>query len=222
MTLTTTSYAILGLLDLRDWTAYELAEQARRSLAFAWPMSSTQLYAEPKRLAAEGLITISTDPSGARRTRQRLSITPEGRTRLREWLASEPAAPRIQIEALLRALLSSSGTKEDLMAAVESTGAWARSAYDVGRSITEAYRDGDNPFPERLQANVVWMVFVRDLMLLLSNWSDFAAREVRAWPDSSGGDPAGSRASELIDAMLRGGPGNATLICCAHEDPAAR
>ena len=59
MKLTTTSYAILGLLDLRDWTAYDLAQQAGRSLAYAWPVSESQLYAEPKRLAEEGLLTIS-------------------------------------------------------------------------------------------------------------------------------------------------------------------
>ena len=31
-TLTTTSYAILGLLALRSWTAYELAKQMKRTL----------------------------------------------------------------------------------------------------------------------------------------------------------------------------------------------
>ena len=34
--LTTTSYAILGLLSLRPHSAYELTNQARRSLRFIW------------------------------------------------------------------------------------------------------------------------------------------------------------------------------------------
>ena len=35
--LTTTSYAILGLLSLRPWTTYELAEQMQRALGQFWP-----------------------------------------------------------------------------------------------------------------------------------------------------------------------------------------
>src|SRR5262245_63151276 len=111
MKLTTTSYAILGLLDIRDWSAYELAQQAERSLAFVWPVSETQRYAEPKRLADAGLIAIPDAPAGPRRSRQILSITREGRRELKRWLAREPAAPRLQMEVLLRCLFATSGTR---------------------------------------------------------------------------------------------------------------
>jgi hypothetical protein len=47
--LTTTSYAILGLLNIKPWSAYELTQQAQRSLRYAWPKSESHLYAEPKR-----------------------------------------------------------------------------------------------------------------------------------------------------------------------------
>ena len=76
--LTTTSYAILGLLDLRPYTAYELASQSQRSLRFVWPTAQSRLYAEPKRLAAEGLIEISTEPAGPSRSRQVYRITSKG------------------------------------------------------------------------------------------------------------------------------------------------
>ena len=35
--LTTTSYAILGLLAVKPWTTYELAQQMRRALGQFWP-----------------------------------------------------------------------------------------------------------------------------------------------------------------------------------------
>lgn len=205
MPLTTTSYAILGLLDLRDWTAYELTQQARRSLAFVWPMSESQLYAEPKRLAREGLVTIRTRAAGRQRTRQLLHITAEGRRTLRHWLATEPAAPRVQMEVLVRTLFATAGRAEDLLAALEATRSSAWAAYDEGRAIVRAYQAGDNPFPERLHVNILWMVFVHDLLLLTVRWADFAIAEVRGWQNiGTGGDPA--RVQRLVDAMAAGAP----------------
>jgi DNA-binding PadR family transcriptional regulator len=199
--LTTTSYAILGLLDLRDWTAYDLTQQARRSLEFVWPISESQLYAEPKRLAHEGLITITARAAGPNRTRQLLRITPKGRRALRRWLATEPVAPRVQMEVLVRTLFATSGTKADLVAALDATERSARDAFEYGQSILATYEHGGNPFPERLHAYVLWMVFVHDLLLLTLRWVDFARGEVEGWADAGSGGDAG-RAEALIRAMV--------------------
>ena len=205
MPLTTTSYAILGLLDIREWTAYDLTQQARRSLAHVWPISESQLYAEPKRLASEGLITIRNGAAGPTRTRQVLRITAKGRKALRGWLATEPAAPRVQMEVLVRVLFGTAGTREDLLAALDATRRSAQAAYDEGRAVLTTYRTGGNPFPERLHANVIWMVFVHDLLLLTLQWVDFARAEVAAWPDVATG-VGGDRLDRLVEAMATGAP----------------
>ena len=51
---TATSFALLGLLALQPWTAYELVAQANRSLHFYWPRSEAHLYAELKRIVERG------------------------------------------------------------------------------------------------------------------------------------------------------------------------
>lgn len=205
MPLTTTSYAILGLLDLRDWTAYELTQQARRSLAFVWPVSESQLYAEPKRLQQEGLITIRSRKAGPQRTRQSLSITAAGRTQLRAWLATEPAAPRLQTEVLVRTLFATAGSKQDLLDSLSATQRSVQEAYDYGQSVVEGYRRGENPFPERQHVNVLWMVFVHDLLRLMLEWVEFARAEVTAWADvTDGGNDA--RIKRLLDALMRDRP----------------
>jgi DNA-binding PadR family transcriptional regulator len=191
MKLTTTSYAILGLLDARDWTAYELAQQADRSLAFVWPVSASQLYAEPKRLADAGLIRISHAPAGPERTRQVFAIKAAGRRALRKWLASEPAAPRFQAEILLRCLFAPSAPAEDLSAALRATRTAVAESYMAGLRLVQEYLDGDNPFPERTHSNILWMTVVRDLHILLIDWADSAIEQVEGWEDSAhGGDPA--------------------------------
>ena len=46
--MTTTSYAILGLLAVKPWTTHELVQQVDRSLRRIWPRAQSKLYEEPK------------------------------------------------------------------------------------------------------------------------------------------------------------------------------
>ena len=52
--MTTTSYAILGLLAVKPWTTHELVQQVDRSLRRMWPRAQSKLYEEPKKLVAHG------------------------------------------------------------------------------------------------------------------------------------------------------------------------
>ncbi len=66
MTLTTTSYAILGQLALQPWTMYDLARQMRINLHYFFPRAESQVYAEPKRLVELGLAVADTEMTGKR------------------------------------------------------------------------------------------------------------------------------------------------------------
>ncbi|MFV2000421.1 MAG: PadR family transcriptional regulator, partial [Acidimicrobiia bacterium] len=74
---TTSSYAVLALLDLKPWTGYELTHQAQRSLRYAWPKSERLLYSEPKKLVELGFATVHQEDNG-KRTRNVYTITEEG------------------------------------------------------------------------------------------------------------------------------------------------
>ena len=93
--LTTTSYAILGLLRLRSWTSYELAKQVQKSLGWFWPRAERKLYDEPKNLVALGLAT-ATDEHTGNRPRTVYAITPAGRKALRGWLGHTPEPPALE------------------------------------------------------------------------------------------------------------------------------
>ena len=81
--LTTTSYALLGLLNIRPWTTYELAKQVQRSLGWFWPRAERKLYDEPKRLVEQGLATATNESTG-KRPRTVYAITPAGLAALEE------------------------------------------------------------------------------------------------------------------------------------------
>ena len=198
--LTTSSYAVLGLLNLRPWSAYDLTQQAKRSLRYAWPKSESQLYAEPKRLVNAGLATVSDEPAGPRRTRRVYRITAKGRRELKRWLATQPAPPQLEFEAILRLLYADAGDKEDLVAAFDSTLAEVRRRYDEGLAILHGYLEEEAPFPDRLHISVLLGSFARDLLWLFERWLEFASAEVAQWPDTKDVGMS-SRTREILRAL---------------------
>ena len=82
--LTTTSYAILGLLAVRSWSTYELTQQMDRSLGRFWPLAKSKLYEEPRKLVALGYASSASEHVG-RRPRTVYTITEQGRAELARW-----------------------------------------------------------------------------------------------------------------------------------------
>ncbi len=95
MRLSPTSYIVLGLVELGGRaTPYELKRLAAGSVAELWSVPHTQLYTEPARLAAAGLLTEEQEPGGRRR--KRYALTTAGRRALDEWRAA-PTAELIEL-----------------------------------------------------------------------------------------------------------------------------
>ena len=179
--LTTSSYAILGLLAIRPWAGYELTQQATRSLRFAWPKSERLLYAEPKKLVEQGLATAHEESVG-QRARTAYTITDEGRTALEKWMATSPQPSVLESEALLRLLFAENGTKEDLVAALDAMADEARELYEQVVTINIGYLDGEHPFPQRTHLSVLFATFQLELFDLMMRWVEFAEAEIEAWP----------------------------------------
>jgi DNA-binding PadR family transcriptional regulator len=92
--LTTTSYAVMSLLDtFGEATPYELKQALEHSIENFWPVPHTTFYEEPARLAKAAYLSQSQEQSGRRR--KRYALTDAGRRALREW-ADAPGAPPSQ------------------------------------------------------------------------------------------------------------------------------
>lgn len=89
--LTPTSYIVLGLVDqAAEATPYDLKRMVAASVGNFWSLQHAQLYSEPARLAAAGLLSETREEGGRRR--KRYSITQQGRRALRDWLGSPTEA----------------------------------------------------------------------------------------------------------------------------------
>src|SRR4051795_12736596 len=106
--LTPTSYALLGLLAIRSWTTYELAQQMDRTMSRFWPRARSKLYEEPKKLVEHGLAEAARGANG-RRPRTVYTITPAGRTALAGWLATESSVPVFESEHILKVFYAEQG-----------------------------------------------------------------------------------------------------------------
>jgi PadR family transcriptional regulator AphA len=198
--LTTTSFAILGLLAIRPWSTYELTKQMDRSLGRFWPRAESKLYEEPKKLVEAGLATATTERVG-RRPRTVYSITDQGRTALAEWLHSPGAGPVVEFEQLLKVWFADHGTKDDALASLAAARAWAVERNDENQTAGRAYLAGEGPFQHRLAQNMLAAAFLTDFYALVARWAEWATAEVRKWPDNKPGQAAADPAA--LEAIIR-------------------
>jgi PadR family transcriptional regulator AphA len=182
--LTTTSYAILGLLALKPWTTYELAQQMDRAISEFWPRTRSKLYEEPKKLVAHGLAKARAEKVG-KRPRTVYSITPKGRKALAEWLPKPVASagPALEFEHLMKIFFAEHGTKTDLLATLGSLRAYVDAQNEQGVVICRGYLDGNGPFPDRLAWNILVGEFLSGFDDLVERWLDWATETVEGWPD---------------------------------------
>jgi PadR family transcriptional regulator, regulatory protein AphA len=90
--LTPTSYVVLGLVALAgEATPYDLKRRVAESVGYVWSFPHAQLYTEPPRLAAAGLLKEQREKGG--RNRRHFTITAAGTAALHRWL-SQPGSGR--------------------------------------------------------------------------------------------------------------------------------
>lgn len=204
--LTTTSYAILGLLGIRPWSTYELAKQMAVSLHNFWPRAERKLYEEPKKLVAHGLATTSSEMVG-RRKRTVYAITDEGRRALATWLGQPGAMPTLEFEALVKVFFAEQGTKDDLLVALRGIERDAQARRDVDAQWAAHNLATGVTFPGR--AGVVGLVgsLQAELNRTLVDWARRAQETVAGWPDDVRAAPLPAAALERIaGAVEAGGP----------------
>ncbi len=180
--LTTSSYAILGLLALQPWSTYELAKQMAVSLRNFWPRAESKLYEEPKKLVAHGLASVRVDPVG-RRPRSVYSITPAGREALRAWLDEPGAVAALEFEALVKVFFAEQGSKAQLVANLERMVEDQRARVLVDAEWAGRYLEGGGAFPERLAVLSLVGRLQADFNDMVLRWAEWARSAVEEWPD---------------------------------------
>ena len=96
---TAVTWAILGLLEARPHSGYDLKRTIDRTIRHFWAASYGQIYPELKRLEDAGWIT---GADGGSRARRVYRATPAGRSALVGWLHGNETRIELRDESLLR------------------------------------------------------------------------------------------------------------------------
>lgn len=113
--LSPTSYLVLGLVARQGRaTPYDLKRAISHSIGNFWSFSHAQLYEEPARLAAAGLLQEEREEEGRRR--RTFTITALGRRALAAWLA-DPSSELAEIRdlGLLKLFFAGLGRRADVV-----------------------------------------------------------------------------------------------------------
>jgi PadR family transcriptional regulator, regulatory protein AphA len=199
-----TRSAILGQLALRDWSAYELTRSMRRTLHWFWPRAESGIYAEARRLEAEGLARARQEPAadGSSRSKTVYSITAAGRRSLRAWLRTPPTVVQHHVEPFLRVHLARFGTMADLRQSIDAAEAVADELLQVAVDVAAEFVAGEHLFQDDIHFRTLLFDGLYRQGLGLKRWAAGARAELDRWPDLDGDDAARRRAVARLSAAL--------------------
>lgn len=121
------------MLSSRPATSYDLKQWVANTIGNFWAFAHSQLYDEPARLVADGLVSESVEEGGRRR--RTYEILPAGRAALAEWLSSPTTAQtEVRDLGLLKLFFVNLGEDEDLRRL-------ARDRYESHRTRAESYTE---------------------------------------------------------------------------------
>jgi DNA-binding PadR family transcriptional regulator len=180
--LNATSYVVLGMLCHGPATSYDLKQRIAYTIGNFWAFAHSQIYDEPVRLVADGLVTETVEEGGRRK--RTYSITRTGRQALQDWLAT-PTHEQTEVRDLgvLKLFFASFGERADLLRLARDRHESHRARADSYLEMHERIIDFADP----------WQVKTLELGLRYERtveqfWADFLAELENAGDDAKPAD----------------------------------
>jgi DNA-binding PadR family transcriptional regulator len=189
--LSPTSYALLGLLARKSWSAYELNAHMQYSVLNAfWPRAASGVYTEPKKLVANKLARAKEEERNGR-SRTVYTITAAGRKELSNWLASPTESwVSMSFEAMLKFLYSESGNLQTLNDTIDSI---EEAAINEARAVLQGVKP-IMEFAEQDSAGMPYngmaLNFLADVTEAQINWARKVRLALESFEDTSPGNAA--------------------------------
>jgi PadR family transcriptional regulator, regulatory protein AphA len=168
-------YAILGFLNYRPLSGYDLKKVFDNSVRHFWPADQSQIYRTLARLAERGYVEQETFRGLDRPDRKEYRITPSGREALRAWLLNPLPAQDLRIAELIQVFFAGQLSDEQALALFERLAAAARATLAAYDQI---------PQPADADAQAAGMQRERFFWQLTLEYGVMSARMDLAWADS--------------------------------------
>ena len=145
------TWAVLGLLDQRPRSGYDIKRAIDRTIRHIWAGSYGQIYPELRRLEEAGWITGKDDARGAR-SRRVYSVTALGHGKLLDWLRGTQYRIELRDESLLRLFFADALPPDDALGLLEAR----REGYRQLLAYLVSLDDGTGPDPPYIDLVYRW------------------------------------------------------------------
>ncbi len=150
-------HAILGFLNYRPYTGYELKKIFDNTVRHFWSADQSQIYRTLARLNDNGWVEMEKIPQEDHPDRKVYHITETGRAELRRWIAGPPPMGEPRSAPLIQVFFSGQLSNEEILKKFEGFA-------DIMRSILAQYEqvpDRLRPFQEEVSSpreHFFWML----------------------------------------------------------------
>ncbi|MCB0101342.1 MAG: PadR family transcriptional regulator [Anaerolineales bacterium] len=134
-------YAILGFLNYRPYSGYDLKKFFDTSVRHFWPADQSQIYKTLARMSEKGWVKIKVIPQEARPDRKEYSITKTGRDELRKWLTT-PLPPEENRSAdMIQVFFAAQLSDEEILGMFERVAMLMRAGLEQYAQISRNIED---------------------------------------------------------------------------------
>jgi PadR family transcriptional regulator, regulatory protein AphA len=145
------TWAVLGLLEQRPRSGYDVKRAVDRTIRHFWAASYGQIYPELRRLEEAGWIEGSDGSRGAR-SRRVYSVTAEGHRALLDWLRGRETRIELRDESLLRLFFADALPADQALGLLEAR----REGYREMLAYLTSLDDGTGPDPPYIDLVYRW------------------------------------------------------------------
>jgi len=139
--LSTTEFAVLGLLSFGERSGYELKKAAEAGVGYVWTAAKSHVYAVLPRLVEGGFAKVRRVTQERRPDKQVYRITPKGLRAFQEWLEAPVEERGARSPFLLKVFFGGLMSKEALAAHIERKRAEVVRELEEYREIERRIRD---------------------------------------------------------------------------------
>jgi DNA-binding PadR family transcriptional regulator len=139
--LSTTEFAVLGLLSFGERSGYEMKKAAERGVGYVWTAAKSHIYAVLPRLVEGGYATTRRVTQERRPDKQVYKITRKGERAFKEWLEAPITERGARSPFLLKVFFGGLMSKEALVAHIERRRAEVVQTLEEYREIEGRIRD---------------------------------------------------------------------------------
>jgi PadR family transcriptional regulator, regulatory protein AphA len=199
--LTTTSFALLGLLRLRPFSAYELTKYMQHSaLADLWPRTEAAIYREGNRLVDQGLARASVEHNGGRR-RTIYEITEEGRRAVEAWLEEPGSSLSFECEAAVKAFFGDAGDVATLRRHLGAVAARRKARAVAMVPVMDRWLEGQLEFPDRVHLTAMAADLIARVTAAADEWAETWLTTTADWDDTELDATKQAQALEVIASL---------------------